>query len=82
MELELYAFVFSHSLFYGEIIYSEDGPQKSGVSCTFSIPKFVRWTVLFSEFLLLIHHIPGAQNVVSDGLTTVMSLPSSLYVHG
>jgi hypothetical protein len=31
----------------------------------------VRWRVLLSEFRFHIEHIPGAQNVVADGLTRV-----------
>ena len=36
----------------------------------------IRWRVLLSEFRFLIHHIPGIQNIVADGLTRVMSLSS------
>ena len=33
--------------------------------------KLVRWRVLLSEFRFQIERIPGAQNVVIDGLTRI-----------
>jgi len=36
-----------------------------------SVPKLVRQRVILSEYRFLIEHIPGAQNVVVDGLTRV-----------
>ena len=39
-----------------------------------TVPKLVRWRVLLSEFRFQIEHIPGAQNVVADGLTRIFHL--------
>ena len=62
------------SLSYGKTIHSDEGPQEHSIS---RILRFlVHWRVLLSEFRFLIHHIPGVQNVVADGLTPVMSLSS------
>ena len=36
--------------------------------------KLVRWRSLLSEFRFRIEHIPGAQNVVADGLTRVFHI--------
>jgi len=39
-----------------------------------TVSKLVRWRVLLSEFRFEIEHIPGAQNVVVDGLTRIFHL--------
>ena len=65
----------THSLSYGETIYSEDGPQQPRISREFFDSKVgplesPTFRVPFS------HHIPGVQNVVADRLTRFMSLSS------
>ena len=39
-----------------------------------TVSKLVRQSVLLSKFLFHIEHIPGAQNVVADGLTRIFYL--------
>jgi hypothetical protein len=42
-----------------------------------TVPKLVRWRIILSEFKYLIEHIPGASNVVVDGLTGVRWIKGS-----
>ena len=80
MELELYAFFYCVKQLtpyhMGKLLTVKTEHKNLIYLANSSIPKLVRCRVLPSEFLFLIHHIPGVQNVVADGLTRVMSLSS------
>ena len=80
MELELYAFVYCVKqltpYLMGKLFTVKTDHKNLVYLSNSSIPKLVRWRVLLSEFRFLVQHIPGAQNVVADGLTRVMSLSS------
>ena len=85
MELELYAFVYclknlTPYLLGKQFTVGTDHRNLLYLSNS-SVPKFVRWRVLLSEFQFLVEHISEDQNVVADGLTrvsrtTLMEMPT------
>ena len=76
MDLELYAFViFVKQLtpyLMGKQFTVNTNKNNLAYLANSLIPKLVCWRVFFSKFRFLIHHIPGAQNVVSDGLGSLV----------
>ena len=75
MELELYAFVYCVKILapylLGKLFTVRTDHRNLVYLASSSVPKLVRWRVILSEYRFLIEHIPGAQNVVADGLTRV-----------
>jgi len=75
MELELYAFVYCVKILapylLGKLFTVRTDHRNFVYLASSSVPKLVRWRVILSEYRFLIEHIPGAQNVVADGLTRV-----------
>ena len=78
MEPELFAFVFCvkslSSYLLGKLFTVRTDHKNLVFLSKSTVPKLVRWRVLLSEFRFQIDHIPGAQNVVADGLTRIFHL--------
>ena len=77
MELELFAFVFCvknlSSYLLGKLLTVRTDHKTLVYFANSTVPK-LRWRILLSEFRFQMEHIPGAQNVVSDGLTRIFQL--------
>ena len=75
MEQELFAFVSCAKSLSPHLlgkIFTVRTDHKNLVYLSNSIVlKLVRWRVLLLEFRFHIEHIPGTQNVVADGLTSI-----------
>ena len=78
MEQELFAFVFCvktlSPYLLGKLFTVRTDHKNLVFLSNSTVPKLVRWRVVLSEYRFQIEHIPGAQNVVADGLTRIFHL--------